>query len=145
MSSLDEKGSPSIYEYLAAAMLSIFTVWFWAQTAEQFPQFFESAPPLLITAASYAVYTLGGALVSYLVLEKSGSRRVIVGLKVGMFSFFASAAYFYMYSGVVRVSFIVALLFGFLIGGYLGAVVSIKRAMDRVKSSPSDGGKGATD
>lgn len=135
---MDGEKIPSIYDYLAASMLAIFIVWLWAQTAIQFPEFFREAPTSLVTAASYAFYTFGGMVISYIVLEKNRSRRLSAGLKVGGFCFIAATVYFYLRSWVLQANFVVALLFSFLVGGYLGAVVYIKRTMGRVEAPPAE-------
>jgi len=135
--SLKENGRPSLYDYLAAAMITIATVWLWAQAAIHFPQFFEEAPPLLVTAASYAFYTLGGAAASYLVLNKSGSRQVTTGLKVGAFCSIASILYYYIYSSD-QPSFIVLMFTSLLVGGYIGAIVRIKLDTRRIEAPLAD-------
>jgi len=134
VSNLNEDGAPSLYDYLAASMITIAIVWLWGQAAIHIPQFFESMPTILITAASYGFYTIGGAAASYLVLYKTGNRRAYTGLKVGAFCSVASALYYTIYTGF-QPNLIVAILISFMLGGYLGARTLIKRAMRKTGAS----------
>ena len=118
--------TPSIYEYVAASMITIATVWLWAQASIHVPGFFGAAPPALITAASYGFYALGCAAASYMVLNKTGNREVMTGLKVGAFSFVASSLYYSASSGV-NPNLIAAMFFSFTMGGPLGAIARIKQ------------------
>ncbi len=132
---LDQLKRLSFYDYLAAAMIGIFVVWLWAQTAAYFPSFFQEASFGLVTAASYFVYILGGVTVSYLALSRTGSRRVKDGLVIGAGT--ALATLFYVnYLPGVETNLLIALTLGFTVGGYLGAVLIIKTSR-KDKTPPS--------
>lgn len=118
-------------------MITIATVWLWAQAAIHLPEFFESAPALLVTALSYGFYILGGAFASYLVIHKTGNREATTGLKVGAICFITSAFYYTLYSGVQQ-NLITAMIISFPMGGYLGALARIMQN-DRGIEAPSAG------
>jgi hypothetical protein len=141
---MSRRGKPTIYDYMAASMLSIFTVWFWAETVETFPRLFHEAPLTLLTASSLLFYILGGAVSSFLVLDRVDSLDVTVGIRVGFISSLASAIYFSLFAQP-DLNFIMALIFSFIIGGYLGArlrVWSVKRGLLGEKPEPDEGGEG---
>ncbi len=110
-------------------MLTIFTVWFWAETVKTFPWISE-APYLPLTAASLLVYMLGGAISSFLVLDRIDSFDLMVGVKVGVITSIASALYFSLIAGPDP-NLIMALIISFIIGGYLGAKLRIWSATRR--------------
>ena len=115
----------SFYDYLAAAMIGIFVVWLWGQTAAHFPAFFQEASFGLVTAVSYFIYILGGVTVSYLALSRTGSRKVKDGVVIGGGT--ALATLFYVnYLPGVESNLLIALTIGFTVGGYLGAVLIIR-------------------
>ena len=125
----------SFYDFLAAAMIGVFIVWLWAQTAANFPAFFKEASFALVTAVSYSIYILGGVTVSYLALSRTGSRKVKDGVVIGAGT--ALATLFYVgYLPGVESNLLVALTIGFTVGGYLGAVLIIKTSRkDKTPSS----------
>lgn len=131
---LNQLNKLSFYDFLAAAMLGIFIVWFWAQIASLFPAFFNEAPFGLVTAVSYLVYILGGVTVSYLALRRTGRRNVKDGLIIGAGT--ALATLFYVnYLPGVETNLLIALTLGFTVGGYLGAVLIIKTSRNEITPS----------
>lgn len=137
MSILSQEGKTSLYDYFAASMITIATIWLWSQIANHIPQFLETTPPKIVTAVSYGFYTVGGAAASYLVLYKTGNRQVKTGLKVGAFCSVASALYYTLYSGV-QPNLILAIIISFLLGGYLGAILMIRLATRRADAPQAD-------
>lgn len=126
---------------MAASMLTIFTVWFWAETVETFSRFFERTPLTLLTAFSLLFYILGGAVASFLVLDRVDSLDVATGIKIGFVSSLASALYFSLFAEPDP-NFIVALIFSFIVGGYLGArlrVWSVSRRLVSEEQEPENG------
>jgi hypothetical protein len=71
--------------------------------------------------------------ISYLALNKTGSRNIIDGFLIGVVDFIASAFYVSLFPGV-GLNLLAALLVSFLLGGTLGAVfiIKINQTKDRV-------------
>lgn len=140
MATHDEEGRPTIYDYIAASMITILFLWLWGQVANLFTESFEAAPLLVVALATYTVYFLAGTSASYLVLYRTGNSQVSTGIKVGFFTFLATTAYFYMLAGVTM-NTILSILFGFVIGGYIGAEVRIRtmaKGMSKGKKDRSE-------
>ncbi len=132
---LNQLNKLSFYDFLAAAMIGIFVVWLWGQTAVYFPSFFQEASFGLVTAVSYFVYILGGVSVSYLALSRTGSRKIKDGVVIGAGT--ALATMFYVnYLPGVESNLLIALTIGFTVGGYLGAILIIKTSR-KDKTPPS--------
>ena len=119
------KTNLTFYDFIAAAMISVFVVWLWALVANLFPEFFLKSNFIIATVASYIFYTLCGVAISYLALNKSGSRKITDGFLIGVVGFITSAFYVSLFPGV-GLNLLTALLVSFLLGGCLGAVFIIK-------------------
>ncbi len=132
-----ESGKLTLYDYLAASMITIAAVWLWAQASINIPQFFERAPVSLVTASSYGFYILGSTAASYLVLYKTGNREIITGFKVGATCFILSGFYYSLYLGV-QMNLLTAMFISFPIGGFLGAYVRIQQDKRRIERSDVD-------
>jgi len=134
MSEIIDRPSPSIYDYMASSMLGIFTVWFWAQTAIQFSKFFEETHPIIISLLSYIFYTIGGTIFTYLVVEKMKKVNMGTGLKVSIVASLASSVYFYLSTNVTP-DLILAIFVSFLLGGYLGVQIMMRKVVVSVIES----------
>ncbi len=124
----------SFYDFLAAAMIGLFVVWFWGQTAARFPSLFNEASFGLVTAVSYFIYILGGVTVSYLALSRTGSRKIKDGVMIGAGTALATLFYVNSLPGV-EANLLIALTLGFTVGGYLGAILIIKTSRKEITLS----------
>lgn len=122
-------------------MITIATVWLWWQASTRFPQFFEGSHLFLMIGASYGFYALGGVVAAFLVLNKTGNRQAITGLKVGAICFIVSALYYTLYLGFERAP-LIPMLFSFPLGGIIGAFLRIKLDSWRGESLKRDADAG---
>ena len=131
---LNQHNKLSFYDFLAAAMIGLFVVWFWGQIAAYFPAFFQEASFGLVTAVSYFIYILGGVTVSYLALSRTGSRKIKDGVMIGAGTALATLFYVNSLPGV-EANLLIALTLGFTVGGYLGAILIIKTSRKEITLS----------
>jgi hypothetical protein len=110
----------TIYDFMAASMLSMFTVWIWEQVVALF---LSQSSVTILTVLSYIVYTLAGIIISLLALRKNESKRLIDGFLIGLISSIATIIYYSLLIGV-NTNFVTVVLVSFTIGGGIAGFVN---------------------
>jgi hypothetical protein len=114
----------TFYDFMAASILGIFIVWFWAQIAYYIPGF-KDAPLGITILASYIFYTLGGIIVTYLAMKRSETEKIRDGLLIGGITSLSTSIYVTLIPGAT-LNIVAALFISYLLGGYLGTLLKIK-------------------
>ena len=116
----------TLYDFIGAIMLGTAIVYFWSQMANFFPWFFQETPLEVVTVVTIIVYILGGALISILVIRRTGRKSLRSGMIVGSITAIGTCVYISLLPGTSPLVF-AAVLFSYSIGGYLGALLWLKK------------------
>ncbi len=123
--------APNITDYMAGALLANGPIWLWTMTIGHLSSIFSALPPSLLGGLSLIVYVAGGCLASYLVCGRAEEGLLLVALRL--------AAAEWAFSIMMMLSIIpeaslgqaLLLLICFVVGGFIGAYLSLKRRLRR--------------
>lgn len=119
--------APEITDYMAGALLANGPIWMWNLAVGYFSGNFSTLPPVLVGGISLIIYVAGGSLASFLVCGRADEGLLPVALKlVGAEWAFSIMM---MLSNIPEASLgqALLLLISLLIGGLMGAYLSLKR------------------
>ena len=122
---MTEDRTPSNTEYGMAAILSYGTVYFmsWLITKYQGANW--------ITLLAYPVYFLGALYPAFLVASRTDYAHLMVGLKSAFYGWLFSGVSLWVLTGTTSFIFLVLLLVCFLLGGFTGSYIALKRRIHR--------------
>lgn len=123
---------PSIEDYLAGTLLACSFVWVWSV----FFSFIGLKVNAIFQVVSYAVYSMGTVVASYLVTGRDEAKRLTIGLKVGFGAWVASMLLVFPLSEEESLTVMIALLVCLLFGGVLGSL--IRQAVKSVNRTPKN-------
>ena len=109
----------TIYDFIAAGMLAIFTVWLWENIAN--PIFKNPNSPLL-EVLSYVFYLSGAIIITILAFRRKSEKMFLHGLVFGLFMSMSTLVYIFLLVGL-NSRFFTIILISFTIGGGLGILV----------------------
>ncbi|MBM3291477.1 hypothetical protein FJY84_02235 [Candidatus Bathyarchaeota archaeon] len=108
---MDSRKTPTITDYLAAGVIANFIVTIWNMTPNDYIFYLLSLP----------VYTIAGAVSSYLVCTRSSSGFLGVGIKSAFISWLCVIILISVMTNVLTSEFILTLLITFNIGSIIVA------------------------
>lgn len=120
------EGKLTLFDFIGAIMLGTAIVYFWSQMANFFPLFFQESSLAIVTAVTIIVYILGGALISILVMRRTNYKSLRGGMIVGPITAIGTCVYISLIPGTSSMVF-AAVLFSYSLGGYLGALIWLKK------------------
>ncbi len=120
------EGRLTLYDFIGAIMLGTAIVYFWSQMANFFPQFFEESSLAVVTVVTIIIYILGGALISIMVMRRTDYKSLRGGMIVGPVTAIGTCVYISLLPGTSPLVF-AAVLFSYSLGGYLGALIYLKK------------------
>ena len=120
---LEQTRGLSLYAFVAASMLGIFSVWLWSQIVNIFFQISEVSPIYLL--ATYSYYIISGTIIFFLALKRNQSEKIIDGIIISVVTLITTTLYILVSIGTYS-SLIFVLIISFPIGGYLGAKISAR-------------------
>lgn len=109
----------TLYDFMAAGMLAIFTVWLWQIIA--FP-IFGNQNPLLATILSYIFYSIGAIAITILAFRKKSRKRFLDGLLLGIIMALAALFYIALLVGM-NARFFTIVLVSFTFGAGVGTSI----------------------
>lgn len=109
----------TLYDFIAAGMLAIFTVWLWEIIAN--PIFKNPNSPLL-DVLSYIFYISGAIIITILAFRRKSKKMLLHGLIFGLFMSLSTLLYIALLVGL-NSRFFTIILVSFTIGGGLGVIV----------------------
>ena len=121
MIKVEEDQSPSGTEYGMAAILSYASVYFmsWLIT--------KNTDANWITLLAYPVYYIGALYPAYLLSSRAGYAHLMVGIKSAFYGWLFSGISLWILTGTASFIFLLLLLISFLLGGFSGAYIALKR------------------
>lgn len=125
MIKVTEDGSPSNTEYGMAAILSYASVYFvsWLLT--------KNPGVRWVVFIAYPIYFLGALYPSFLLSSRAGYAHLTVGIKCAIFSWLFSSFSLWVLTGTTSFTFLILLLISFLLGGFTGSYIALKRQIRR--------------
>jgi hypothetical protein len=123
---LIEERKLTLYDFLGAIMLGIAIVYFWSMMANFFPGFFQESSFQVVTIITIIVYLLGGVLISILVMMRTGGKSLRRGMIVGSITAIGTCVYISLLPEAT-VLFFAVVYFSYSLGGYLGALIWLKK------------------
>ena len=120
------EGKLTLYDFVGAIMQGTAVVYFWSQMANFFPQFFQESSLAVVTAVTIFIYILGGALISILVMRRTDYKSLRGGMIVGPVTAIGTCVYISLIPGTSTLVF-AAVMFSYSVGGYLGALIYLKK------------------
>lgn len=115
---MKQETAATLTDYLAGAMISFGSVYFWLLLTSKTNSIFLSLISILI-------YVFGAIASSYFVGRKARSRHLFVGVKTALISWGFTITSLYSISKITP-SFMVLLLICFLTGSIIGAFIALK-------------------
>lgn len=112
---------------MASIMLGTAIVYFWSMMANFFPGFFQESSFKVVTIITIIVYTLGGVLISILVMWRTGGKSLLRGMIVGSITAIGTCVYIALLPEAT-VLFFAVVYFSYSLGGYLGALIWLKKS-----------------
>lgn len=109
----------TLYDFVAASMLAIFTVWLWQLIA--YP-IFQDQNTLLVTLLTYAFYLIGAVGITILAFRRKARKRFVDGLLLGIVMSLAALFYIAMLVGM-NARFFTIVLVSFTFGSGLGTII----------------------
>ncbi len=108
-----------------AALLSYSTVYFmsWLMTTNQGANW--------VTLLAYPVYYLGGLYPAFLLASRTDYAHLTVGLKSALYGWLFSGFSLWVITGTTSFIFLIILLVCFLLGGFTGSYVALRRQLRR--------------
>lgn len=122
---------PNITDYMAGALLANGPIWMWTMAMGYFSSTFLALPPVLVGGLSLIIYVAGGSLASYLVCERADGGLLLVALKLVAAEWAFSIMMMLTIIPEASLGQALLLLISFLMGGLLGAYISLRRRLRR--------------
>jgi len=136
-----EKGTmkPSLFDYLAGALLTNGIVWIWTMAANYLIIVQPSVSLDILVLLTFIVFIGGSAATSYLVSRRTDSGHLNVGLKLAAVDFLFAITYM-LSMAEPSVSLLFTLLICFFAGSIIGAYLALKTRLRRstIKIEPPD-------
>jgi len=123
---LTEEGKLTLDAFLGAIMLGIALVYFWSMMANYFPGFFQESSLKVVTIITIIIYTLGGILISIMVMRRTNGKSLLRGMIVGSITAIGTCVYISLLQGATVLVFAIV-YFSYSLGGYLGALIWLKK------------------
>lgn len=120
------QGRLTLYDFIGAIMLGTALVYFWSQMANFFPQFFQESSLAVVTLITIIIYILGSVLISILVMRRTNYKSLQGGMIVGPVMAIGTCIYISLIPETSPMVF-AAVLFSYSVGGYLGALIWLKK------------------
>ena len=121
MIKVEEDQSPSGTEYGMAAILSYASVYFMSWLITKNPDV------NWVTLVAYPVYFIGALYPAYLLSSRAGYAHLMVGIKSAFYGWLFSGLSLWILTGTASFIFLLLLLISFLLGGFSGAYIALKR------------------
>jgi hypothetical protein len=118
---VEEDQSPSGTEYGMAAILSYASVYFMSWLITKNPDV------NWVTLVAYPVYFIGALYPAYLLSSRAGYAHLMVGIKSAFYGWLFSGLSLWILTGTASFIFLLLLLISFLLGGFSGAYIALKR------------------
>jgi membrane protease YdiL (CAAX protease family) len=109
----------TLYDFIAAGMLAIFTVWLWQIIA--FP-IFGHQNSTLATILSYIFYSIGAIVITILAFRRKSRKRFLDGLLLGITMALAALFYIALLVGM-NTRFFTIVLVSFTFGAGIGTAI----------------------
>lgn len=116
----------SFFDYFASAIISNAFVWSWNIFLTKVPVFTYLNPDI-ITILSYIIYIIGGTTGAYLLILKTRKEYSKSGLKSALVAWLISIPLLSSYSVKFYLNLSISVLFCFLIGGIIAALLNLKK------------------
>jgi len=127
----------TLYDFMAAGMLAIFTVWLWQIIA--FP-IFGNQNTLLATILSYIFYSIGAVAITILAFRRKSRKRFLDGLLLGIIMALAALFYIALLVGM-NTRFFTIVLVSFTFGAGIGTNIInkyIHPTLDQESTPPGE-------
>ena len=121
MIKVEEDQGPSGTEYGMAAILSYSSVYFMSWLITKNPE------ANWITLVAYPVYFIGALYPAYLLSSRAGYAHLMVGIKSAFYGWLFSGLSLWILTGTASFIFLLLLLICFILGGFSGAYIALKR------------------
>lgn len=121
MIKVEEDQDPSSTEYGMAAILSYASVYFMSWMITKNPE------TNWITLLAYPVYFIGALYPAYLLSSRAGYAHLMVGIKSAFYGWLFSGFSLWVLTGTASFIFLLLLLICFILGGFSGAYIALKR------------------
>ena len=121
MIKVEEDQGPSSTEYGMAAILSYSSVYFISWLIIQNPD------ANWVTLVAYPVYFIGTLYPAYLLSSRAGYAHLMVGIKSAFYGWLFSGFSLWVLTGTASFIFLLLLLICFILGGFSGAYIALKR------------------
>jgi len=118
---VEEDQDPSSTEYGMAAILSYASVYFMSWMITKNPE------TNWITLLAYPVYFIGAFYPAYLLSSRAGYAHLMVGIKSAFYGWLFSGFSLWVLTGTASFIFLLLLLICFILGGFSGAYIALKR------------------
>jgi len=118
---VEEDQGPSGTEYGMAAILSYASVYFMSWLITKNPDV------NWVTLVAYPVYFIGALYPAYLLSSRAGYAHLMVGIKSAFYGWLFSGLSLWILTGTASFIFLLLLLISFLLGGFSGAYIALKR------------------
>jgi len=118
---VEEDQDPSSTEYGMAAILSYASVYFMSWMITKNPE------TNWITLLAYPVYFIGALYPAYLLSSRAGYAHLMVGIKSAFYGWLFSGFSLWVLTGTASFIFLLLLLICFILGGFSGAYIALKR------------------
>lgn len=113
--------APSNTEYGMAAILSYALVYFMSWMITKNPD------ANWVTLLAYPVYFLGALYPAFLLSSRAGYAHLMVGIKSAFYGWLFSGFSLWVLTGTTSFIYLLLLLICFLLGGFTGAYIALKR------------------
>ena len=124
--------NPTLYDYLAGAMLVNGIIWIWGQALGAFQNFFIQFSPSLLADLSYVIYLIATIFTSMQVCRRAKTNHLIVGLKFAVASWIHFLLILISMAPTPTFGLAFSFLLIFIFGSVTGAYLFIRR---RIKPS----------
>ena len=121
MIKVEEDQGPSSTEYGMAAILSYSSVYFMSWLIIQ------NLDANWVTLVAYPVYFIGALYPAYLLSSRAGYAHLMVGIKSAFYGWLFSGFSLWVLTGTASFIFLLLLLICFILGGFSGAYIALKR------------------
>ena len=104
-----------------AAILSYASVYFMSWLITKNPE------ANWMTLLAYPVYFIGSLYPAYLLSSRAGYAHLMVGIKSAFYGWLFSGLSLWVLTGTASFIFLILLLISFILGGFTGAYIALKR------------------
>jgi hypothetical protein len=127
--------SPTLYDYLAGAILANGAILIGRVIMGSIAGYFPSVPTSIFSDVSYMMFVAVATAVSYLVCKRTSSKHLAVGLRLAALEWMFSIVFTLSVVGQLSLNLVITFFVCFLLGAVIGAYMALRSKLRSARLS----------